>query len=156
MQILRPERTGTQDDSVAMVNRNDLRIEFLQSEAKNLCISRIWQMRRSFLRFTQDRSPRRPPQDDSFGAFSAPCSAPKKSKAPGCTLTAQPGARDTDGFGFFLFRIFLRKRRPTAPCHYTPSVLERGTHMRARALRLSLSTLAKVTFTFNRHGSPPF
>jgi hypothetical protein len=31
MQILRPERTGTQDDSVAMVNRNDLRIEFLQS-----------------------------------------------------------------------------------------------------------------------------
>jgi hypothetical protein len=36
MQILRPERTGTQDDSVAMVNRNDLRIEFLQSAAKNL------------------------------------------------------------------------------------------------------------------------
>ena len=35
MQILRPERTGTQDDSVAMVNRNDLRIEFLQSEAED-------------------------------------------------------------------------------------------------------------------------
>jgi len=27
MQILRPERTGTQDDSVARVNRIDLRVE---------------------------------------------------------------------------------------------------------------------------------
>jgi len=32
----------------------------------------------------------------------------QKSKAPGCTLTAQPGARDTDGFGFFLFQILHR------------------------------------------------
>jgi hypothetical protein len=51
----------------AIVNLNDLRIEFLQSEAKDLgislrincaknpCIRRIRQMRRSFLRFTQDR-----------------------------------------------------------------------------------------------------
>ena len=38
MQILRPERTGTQDDSVAMGNRNDLRIEFLQSVAKDLAL----------------------------------------------------------------------------------------------------------------------
>ncbi len=44
--------------------------------AKNPYICRIRQMQRSFLRFTQDRLPEQPPQDDSFGGFSAACKAP--------------------------------------------------------------------------------
>ena len=47
MQILRPERTGTQDDSVAMVNRNDLRVEFLQSVAKALALRIFLNMHRA-------------------------------------------------------------------------------------------------------------
>ena len=81
MQILRPERTGTQDDSVAMGNRNDLRIEFLQSVAKDLALPAQGKLReesrsvhfhgnaRFFLRYAQDRSPRRPPQNDSPDGF---------------------------------------------------------------------------------------